>query len=295
MPPPKVPASKNQDNTELEKANPRDMDVNNISDVLVGTGINIQEEEAYMFNSFGNRNQANSFNSQASGSTISPHGSFNQWSQGVAGHGAFQGSGPLSESYTKEQQEAELLRKHQQAARAYAESAQAPLADPFLFAGKLRHRIASSAYQHGIQVNLEGLFDKIPETPQHVTRTTMTGSNGESVASLQASSILNGNAPFVDILSLISLAAEERLRTVLEDAFALSQSRQNTSHGIVPPNLADLAMASGETRPTTAIPTNISNTAWEVPDSAISPLMVPTGKRESTLKALSWFQVLQQI
>jgi hypothetical protein len=45
MPPPKVPYSKTQDNAELEKANPRDMDVNNISDVLTGSGIDLRAEE----------------------------------------------------------------------------------------------------------------------------------------------------------------------------------------------------------------------------------------------------------
>lgn len=280
MPPPKLPYSKTQDNAELEKANPRDMDVNNISDVLTGSGIDLRAEEEYMTHSFGNRNLGNSFNSQASGSTVSPHGSFNAWSQGASGHGAFQGTGPLSQPMSQEQQEAELLRKHEQAARAYAESAQAPLTDPMLNANVLRHKIASRTYDNGINVNLEGLFDRIPDKPQNVTRTSMTGADGESITALQADSLLNQNAPFVEILSLITLAAEERLRTVLEDAFALSQARQNTSQGVVPPNLTDLALANGQTQDVTAIPNNISKTAWEAPDSAISPMTVTASKRK---------------
>ncbi|KAF2011149.1 hypothetical protein BU24DRAFT_355098 [Aaosphaeria arxii CBS 175.79] len=279
MPPPKVPYSKAQNDGELEKANPRDMDVNNISDVLTGSGIDLRAEEDNLLHTFRNQTYGNSFNSQASGSTLSPHGSFNNWSQGANGAGAFQGAGPLSQPVTKEQQEAELARKHSQAARAYAEVAQAPLADPFLHATQIRQRISTRVYEHGLKLNLEGLFDKIPDTPQNVTRASINGSDGESVAALQADSLLNHGAPFVDILSLISLAAEERLRSVLEDAFTLSQGRQNSSHGVVPPALADIAIASAGSRQTTAVPTNISKTAWEAPDSAISPLTVTTDKK----------------
>lgn len=282
MPPPRVPASRAQDNAELEKANPREMDVNNISDVLTGSGIDLRAEEEMMLN-VGSRSYGVSFNSQASGSTVSPHGSFNQWGQ-QGSHGAFQGSGPLSQPMTKEQQEAELLRKHEQAARILNETASQPLTDPFLFAGALRQRVAKRAYEHSIQVNLEGLFDKIPErVPQNVTRTSIgNNSNGESIVGLQASSLLNQNAPLVEILSLLSLAAEERIRTVVEGSFALSQGRQSTSHGLVPPQLADIAVASGNTEPKTVAPVNISQTAWEAaPDSAVSPLTVTAHKRKS--------------
>ncbi|KAF2261812.1 hypothetical protein CC78DRAFT_469416 [Lojkania enalia] len=268
MPPPKLPYSKTQDNAELEKANARDLDVNNISDVLTGSGIDLRAEEDNLLHSYGNRNYGSSFNSQTS-STISPHGSFSQW-PGTAGHGAFQGTGPLSEPVTQEQQEVELARKHSQAARALAEASQAPLSDPFLFANKLRQKVASRAYEHGISVNLDGLFDRIPEHPQNVTRTSMNAGDKESISALQADSLLNKNAPFVEVLSLISIAAEDRIRTILEDAFALSQGRQNTSHGVIPPNLTDLAEASGEAKQTTATPTNLSKSAWEAPDSAVS-------------------------
>lgn len=278
MPPPKVPYSKAQDNAELEKANPRDMDVNNISDVLTGSGIDLRAEEDNLLHTFGSRNYGVSFNSQGSGSTISPHGSFNQWGQ-QAGHGAFQGTGPLSQPMSEEQQKAEFLRKHEQAARILNEAAEKPLTDPFLLAGVLRQRISKRAYEHGITVNLEGLFDKIPDTPQNVTRTTMASSNGEAIVGLQASSLLSQHAPFVEVLSLLSLAAEERVRTVLEDSFALSQGRQNTSHGVVPPSLADIAVADKESRPTQAAQVNLSKTPWEAPDSAVSPMTVTAQKR----------------
>jgi hypothetical protein len=273
MPPPKVPYSKTADNGELEKANARDLDVNNISDVLTGSGIDLRAEEDNLLQNY------RSFNSQASGSTVSPHASFSNWNQ-QANHGAFQGSGPLSQPMTKEQQEAELLRKHEQAARILNESAQQPLTDPFLMANVLRHRIAKRAYDYGIQVHVDGLFDKIPDkTPRDVTRTAQAGANGEQIVGLEAASLLNQNAPLVEILSLLSLAAEDRIRTIVEDSFALSQGRQNTSHGIIPPQMLDLAEVDKEAEPKMVAPTNILRTPWEAPDSAVSPTTTANKRR----------------
>ncbi|KAF1844277.1 uncharacterized protein K460DRAFT_289547 [Cucurbitaria berberidis CBS 394.84] len=265
MPPPKVPYSKTGDSSELEKANARDLDVNNISDVLTGSGIDLRAEEDNLLHNY------RSFNSQASNSTVSPHGSFSNWGQ-QANHGAFQGTGPLSQPMSQEQHEAEFLRKHEQAARILNESAQQPLTDPFLAANVLRHRIAKRAYDHGIQVNVDGLFDKIPDkTPRDVTRTAQAGANGEQIVGLEAASLLNQNASLVEILSLLALAAEDRIRAIVEDSFALSQGRQNTSHGIIPPQLLDIAAVDEKAEQKMVAPVNILRTPWEAPDSAVSP------------------------
>jgi hypothetical protein len=269
MPPPKMPYSKAQDNSELEKSNPRDMDVNNISDVLNGSIVDLRAEEELLQHYSGNRNHGVSFNSQASGSTVTPSGSFNNWSQ-QANHGAFQGTGPLSQSMSQEQQEAEFLRKHEQAARILNETAQHPLTDPFLAANVLRHRIAKRAYDTGIQVNVDGLFDKIPEKTPRDARATQGGANGELIVGLEAASLLNQSASLVEILSLLTLAAEERVRTVVEDAYALSQGRQHTSHGVIPPQLVDIAVVEKDAVSKAVAPVNILKSPWEAPDSAVS-------------------------
>ncbi|KAJ4288550.1 hypothetical protein N0V90_011787 [Kalmusia sp. IMI 367209] len=282
MPPPKVPASKAQTTDELEKASAKDSNPANLSDVMTGSGIDLQAEEENLLYASRN-NYGSSFNSQVSASTVSPHGSFNQWGQ-QANHGAFQGTGPLARAKTKEEQEAELRHKHEQVARIRSEAASQPLADPFLLAAGVRQRMSTKSYEHGVKLDVEGLFDKIPSAVPPVSRHSINGSNGESIVELQATSLLNTGAPLVDLISLLSLAAEERVRTVIEDAFALAQGRQNTSHGVVPPNLADLAVASGEARPTEAVVPNISKTAWEAPDSAVSPMTarLPTPPSEAT-------------
>ncbi|EFQ91830.1 hypothetical protein PTT_11223, partial [Pyrenophora teres f. teres 0-1] len=265
MPPPKLPYSKTGDSSELEKANARDLDVNNISDVLTGSGIDLRAEEDNLLHNY------RSFNSQATGSTASANNSFNNWGQ-QSGHGAYQGTGALSQEMTEEQQQAEFIRKHEQAARILNESAQHPLNDPFLSASVLRHRIAKRGYDHGISINVDGLFDKIPDKgQQEIRRTTRAGSDGEQIVGLEAASLLNQNAPLVEILTLITLAAEERVRTVVEDAFALCQGRQNTSHGLIPPQLVDIAVVESDAQEKMAPPVNILKTPWEAPDSAVSP------------------------
>jgi hypothetical protein len=280
MPPPKMPFSKAQDDAELEKPNGRDSDVNNLSDVLSGTIVDLRAEEDLLLHSYGNRNYGASFNSQATGSTATPNTSFNNWSQ-QSGHGAFQGSGPLSQGFSQEQHDAEFLQKHEQAARILNESAQQPLTDPFLAANVLRHRMAKRAYDTGIQVNVDGLFDKIPEkVPRDSTRTAQAGANGDQIVGLEAASLLNQNASLVEILSLLTLAAEDRIRTLVEDAFALSQGRQHTSHGVIPPQLVDIAVVDDNAIPKTVAPVNILRTPWEAPDSAVSP-MTTAGKRTS--------------
>ena len=265
MPPPKVPYSKTGDSSELEKANARDLDVNNISDVLTGSGIDLRAEEDNLLHNY------RSFNSQATGSTASAHNSFNNWSQ-QSGHGAFQGTGALSQEMTEEQQQAEFLRKQEPAARILNESAQHPLNDPFLSASVLRHRIAKRGYDHGITINVDGLFDKIPDKgQQEIARTARTGSDGEQIVGLEAASLLNQGAPLVELLTLISLAAEERVRTVVDDSFALCQGRQNTSHGLIPPQLVDIAVVEEDAQEKMAPPVNVLKTPWEAPDSAVSP------------------------
>jgi hypothetical protein len=279
MPPPKYPYSKTQDGaTELEKADPRGADINQISDVLSGAGVDLRAEEDNLLSSY--RQPGTSFgnvNSQGS-STMSPNNSFGQWPQGVGAHGAFQGTGPLSQPVSEQDLENELNRKHERAARAVAEAQQYHLTDPFLQAAPLRSKLAQQTYKNGVGLNVEGLFDKIPETPQNVSRTVMAGAHGESIGAIQANSLLGREAPFVDILTLFSLAAQERLRGVLEDAFAMAKMRQTTAEGVVSPDFADIAKAIGNAKGkgTTVVPKNVTGTAWEAaPAGTVGSKTVP--------------------
>jgi hypothetical protein len=277
MPPPKLPYSKSQDTAELEKADPKGADINQISDVLSGAGIDLRAEED---NLLSYRNQNNS-----QGSTLySNNSSFNQWPPGVGAHGAFQGTGSFGQSVSEKDLENELSQKHSLAARAVADARQYHLTDPFLQGGVLRTRVSDLAFKHGVSISVEGLFDKIPDHPQNVSKRLLTDKQGESaISSLQASSIVNRDSPIVDILTLISLAAQERLKGVLEDALILSKIRQGTAEGVVVPDFADVAKAIGKSKaePTTVVPTNITGTAWEGAPGAVGSKTIPGQQGES--------------
>lgn len=276
MGPPQLPIQRQ------ERAD-KSTDINDLSDIISAAGIDVREEENYLAETYRNQHQPTSFsasfNSQSS-STLSPNNSFNAHSQGIHGaYGAYQGPGPASQPpIPRKTVEDEIDEKHRQAARARNESRQQHLRDPFLTANIVRHRLHAKAYENGVKLNVDGLYDKLPEKPQ-VNATTMTAPDGTGVVAMKAPGLLTENAPLVDILSLISLAANERLRGLLEDAFALSRGRQTGSHGTVPPEWSSLALGDGPSEPATAMPLSVTRTAWDQPDSAVSPMTVIPQKR----------------
>ncbi|KAJ9667198.1 hypothetical protein H2201_002719 [Coniosporium apollinis] len=258
----------------------KNTDVENLSDAVTASGIDLREEENYLAETYRNTHQNASFNASFnshSSSTLTPNNSFSGWSPGAYGaHPAFQGTGPLSQPAVAQRTiEEELDAKHRRAARAVAESRQQHLNDPFLHSNTVRYRLNRHAYQNGVTLNIEGLFDKIPERPQNVSTTVLTGADDTGIVSMK-SSFLAESASFADILSLISLATNERLRGILEDAQQLARSRQISSNGVVPPDFSSLATANGTVEPTTAVPTSITKTSWDAPDSAVSPMTIPS-------------------
>lgn len=276
MGPPQRPANR------IEKAD-KQTDINDLSDLIQAAGVDLREEENYLTQSYRNihgADAATSFNSQTS-STMSPNNSFNQWSSQQSGdQQAWRGSGLASQQPMTEQNvEEELFHKHKKAARALAEKGQAHLNNPFLQSQILRQRLGKAAHDNGVMLNVEGLFDRIPQEPRGVHGVAATGPDGTAIVHAKADSLLDANASLVDLLSLISLATNERLRGIAEDAYAVSRGRQAGSHGLVPPEFSDIATGSGPSQPATAIPSHITKSTWE-PDSAISPMTVLPRKRK---------------
>ncbi|KAL2036461.1 hypothetical protein N7G274_010829 [Stereocaulon virgatum] len=63
--------------------------------------------------------------------------------------------------------------------------------------------------------------------------------------SVTSEELLDLESPYAEILALISLAAQERIRGLVEDAAALAKGRRMGSHGVVPLELAGIATGSG--------------------------------------------------
>ncbi|KAF1347825.1 hypothetical protein BDV97DRAFT_356081 [Delphinella strobiligena] len=269
MGPPPRPNPEKPEKEEKDKIH----DISDVTDVFHGSGIDLREEENYMSNTFRNTHATNSYNASfASSSTVpSPNNSFGYLNQGSFGnHAAFSASGSLSQPpASQEEIEKELDRKHAAAARELAINRQQHLKDSFLVSNRIRHRMHQIAYEQGVALNVEGLYDKI-EQPR--VGQTMTDSDGQGLVSIKEKNgrmlekpkdgYLQETAPLADILTLVSVAANQRLRTMLDDSYRLARGRRYGTHGIVPPDLADIATGENP-QPTTTDQNIIHDSTWD--------------------------------
>jgi len=144
------------------------------------------------------------------------------------------------------QEEAEE-RKHRSAVRAAAEAQQHHLENPFLWGNGMRRRIEKVAGEIGVLVPLDGLFDRVNHNP---------------LTNPAAPSVLNRNSPLEPMLSLLSLATNQRIRGLLEDSYGLARGRQLGTDGVVPPEWADLAVGDGA-KSIAVEQKSITGTSWE--------------------------------
>ena len=283
MGPPSRPADK------VERGD-RSTDLNQLSDIVSASGIDVREEENYLAQTYRNQHAADSSyanpSSQLFQSNAPSPNNHRVWSEPGLGRHGLPGDGPFNQPpVDMKTVEEDLIAKEKKAARIQAEQQQQHLRDPFLEVNTVRHRIARRANQQGVALNLEGLYDKVPEAHRTADGTKIQGPNGTGIVAVQAPSILSENASLVDIFTLISLATGERIRGIVEDAFGLARGRQYGTHGIVPPEWSPLAAGPGQPTATTTVPTSLTGTAWDRPPEGASGIGASTGL-ESTLLIL---------
>lgn len=244
-------------------------DINELGDVLAGSGVDLREEEAALL-AYGRPGQQR----QDTGYGGSPFNSFgpsyttpadNFYSLNVPGdRNSFYGAGTfnqLASPYESTEEIAAADRKR--ALRRKAEIKSYHLNDPFLFGGPLSNRLLRQAQNMQVQVPRTGLLDNISR--QNVPHQLLVHGpdKNENLKLVKGESLLNTEGPYVEILSLLSLAADERMRSLVEDAATLAKGRRIGSHGIVPVDLTDLATGEGAMETANGLPT---------PDtSAVSP------------------------
>ena len=276
MPPPPRP---NKEDRE-EKVG-----VEEIGDSLFGSGINLKDEENYIHSMYNNRHtQSDSFttnqNSSFGSSTMSPNNSFNLLTQGTSfgsqdrAGGAF--AGTMGPTMSQEDIEVEQRRKREAAARNQAERRQHHLNNQFLLCNNVRKRMDRLALNQGVTLNMQGVFVLQPETNVMVNGAGQQGiaAASEKATGVQqepkAESLVNQGTAFEHVVSLVSLAAGERIRGLLDEAYALSRARRYGDHGrVVPPEFADIAEGEGERREEDVVPESVTGTQWDkVPDLA---------------------------
>lgn len=240
-------------------------------DVLGGTGVDIREEEQYMYNSF---------NSQQSGSqsgTISSGHSFTQYPPGD--ERSFYGAGPANalaeetNGATQEEYEKKAADKAwHDAARNIATSRQREISNAFLATHSLQKRVADIAREHGLGLNPGGggmgqflLPDKFSQSTVKVQ--TAVGPNGAFVTT--SGQFLPPEIELSDQVAIMSLATKHRMRGFIEEAAKLAKGRQTGSHGIIPDEWADAAAPASMS---TAVPEGGPRSGWE---SAVSPHSTP--------------------
>lgn len=250
MGPPSRPAEKATDAAEL-------------TDVLASSGIDVKEEEAFLTNSYpGPGVQAQqpprpqqpqqqqqqqfqqqqtlqqapanlSFTSQASttGTTSTPP-SFGDPSMGKATAQDSFYTEPSSQTQTPYKDVS--TREDSEAAR----RAQYHLQEPFLLTKLLEQKLQRRGFELGVRIPAEGLFHPVPGRPQPIE---VTGPDGSSVVRTGKTILNQDGAPLVDILNLVSICCEERLRNVVDYSSSLAKSRRAHSHGSVPIEWQDVA------------------------------------------------------
>ncbi|KAF7589239.1 hypothetical protein BBP40_004582 [Aspergillus hancockii] len=251
-PAPPAPGTMGPPSRPVEKAT----DAAELTDVLASSGIDVREEEAFLTSSYSapgaqvqqpprpqppqplpqQQSQpplATSFTSQAS--TVSTQPSFIESSpyKPQTTQDSFYSESPAP-APTPFKDPNEPTREDTEAAR----RAQYPLQEPFLLTKVLEQKLQRRGFELGVRIPAEGLFHPVPGRPQPIE---VTGPDGSSVVRTGQTILNQEGAPLVDILNLMSIACEERLRGVVDYSSTLSRSRRAHSHGVVPADWKDVA------------------------------------------------------
>lgn len=257
MGPPSRPADKATDAAEL-------------TDVLASSGIDVREEEAFLTNSYRPGVQAQqaqqaqqlppnlSFASQTSTiGTTSATPSFTDPSQvKPSSQGSFY-TEPSTQPLAPFRDPNESIRADSEAAR----RAQHHIQDPFLLTKVLEQKLQKRGVDLGVRIPSEGLFHPVPGRPQPIE---VTGPDGSSIVRTGQTILNQEGAPLVDILNLMSISCEERLRNVLDYSSTLARTRRAYSHGGVPVEWEDLAKPGGNAQ--------VSKTMKRMPNALIGVL-----------------------
>ncbi|KAF4636802.1 hypothetical protein G7Y89_g1297 [Cudoniella acicularis] len=235
------------------------------ADVLAGTGIDLKEEEQYLFNT--------SFNTQYSG----PGHSFSQFPPGD--EGSFYGAGPANAAaeggHSRSQDEFHQKvadKAWHDSARKLASSRQLELNNAFANIHYTQARAAKIASEHGLGLMTGenggmGLFT-LPKDFANSSVRVQSAIGPKGAITTTTGTFLPADTPLADQIALLSLATKFRLRTLLEDAVKLAKGRQTGSHGLIPGEWTDAGVAPVPASGTSLIADDGPRAGWE---SAVSP------------------------
>lgn len=244
-----------------------------ISDSLFGSGINLKDEENYLHNVWANRHSQNeSFHTTQSSSFgsngTSANNSFNYLTQNTSFSNGTNGAsaGNLGHAQSQEQIENEYKRKREQAARREAELKQHHLNNQFLQVNCLRNRMHQRATETAVRLDIAGVYVRNPEPERPQSQVMLNGMGTQGVAAVgsKPEAMIEAGANYEQILSLVSIATAERMRGLLDDAYALARARRYGDHGrVVPPEFADIAEGQHKQSQDTVVPESVTGSQWD--------------------------------
>lgn len=222
------------------------------TDVLASTGIDVREEEAYLTQGYGPQVQQqqpqqpprlqttfnNSFGSQPSAGTITPGASFTSQPQQTTFQAYPPVAQPPSVPQPPQRTAEQIAADNAHRSNTYmSRRAQYHLQDPFLNTAVIERRMQAIAEDKNLRLPTHGVFRPSSNRP---TAIEVSGPDGSTKVS-SGNTIMLHSATLGDMISLVSLAFEERLRHVLDQAVSIAQNRQISARG-VPDEWSDLAV-----------------------------------------------------
>ena len=271
-----------------------------LTDVLIQAGVNTADEEGALLADLTTNRipKSSSFNSATSGNSASgwPIGS-SQTTLPISqtGEGIFpDGSGPAQQSASSHDF---VNESWQEAIRAHASSKQLHLSNPFLNISVLLNQAWTRAYHSEVKIPNDGVQNPGNRAPRERTSIqTRAGADGSSITAFSvAGGVLRRDAPMSEILALLSLATEQRIRTLIEDAAAVAATRQAHAHGLVPIEWHDLSVSDPRTKSSSSKQATASNgtanTATGNPLKRITPsVSAPIMHKAPYLDLLTYLQ-----
>ncbi|GAB7359850.1 hypothetical protein MBLNU230_g7378t1 [Neophaeotheca triangularis] len=264
MPPPPRPAPKEERETRNEDFN----------DVLAGSGINLKDEEALMYEQQNNRANdsftSSRYNSSFGSSNTNISNGFADLMQSMHNQPGRRNSamqGTMGVSRSQKEIDEEMEQQRAKAAEERSKAEQHHMRNPFLQGNILRGRLDRIAANHGVTVNTRGLYEK--KQPQANGVQMVHEDGGQGVVAVQSDVIVEQGAPVEQVMALLSLATGERVRNLVDDGHMYARARRYGDRGRVPPDFADIATGEGPHINDMVVPESITGTQWDkVPEHA---------------------------
>ncbi|KAI0970872.1 hypothetical protein F4678DRAFT_106240 [Xylaria arbuscula] len=238
-----------------------------VNDMLLGTGIDLDEEIEYM----------NNLESR----TGFPH-------LPAGGRDSFYGAGPANQAGeptdAKSQEEYAAIqadRVWNEAAHRLAVTRSQEIREYLLEPGVLHKRMYDVAQKFGLNLNLDmkpegkgqymGKFAQPADFPKPELKIAFQPDpDGTSTMVKTLGSFIPKETFLVDQIALLSIGTKERLRDLLDDANKIAETRQRSSHGSIPNEWADAAAP-----PSSKLNGALSEGARTGNESAVSPRTNP--------------------